>query len=492
MEDVATKERSKSSMLSKVSFRRKESSNGPSAAGTSVAGTRIEAGRVERDRDKGKAREAGHTSFETPSLRQASMSSPALHLSSQAFPSPYSQPFALPAASSSNVSALVSPQRDRFKKAAVNGQGTISTREISGPAPLAPRRDSRTNGSAPPAAVEQKAPKHRPPPVSVQIANAGPSRERTSIDSQLETPTRRTRAGARSPELPPSPTPRSGYLASKRAAASASHLPLGDNTPGSPSNTRPLSPTHAARSPSRTPTTHRPRPSASTSHLPLSSPTTATATPRRPSGELPRASASPTTSRAASPSTPIRPRAASPPQRNYSPSFNRLRTVNASTTSLATAATTEQRELVRNASSLLIKEMLKPPSQIRESGLNPKEYEEVELRLRTLARLERVWGKSGSGFISATQLSSITASGSTGLSAGGEERERRHFCEALRDGYVLCQCVSFFILFPPASLFLLVCAVFVGPLTYSILHPGKHIIFQARQQAAPRPHPPRR
>ena len=42
--------------------------------------------------------------------------------------------------------------------------------------------------------------------------------------------------------------------------------------------------------------------------------------------------------------------------------------------------------------------------------------------MRALARLECVWSSSES-------------------TASGEERERRLFCEALRDGYVLCQCV---------------------------------------------------
>lgn len=85
--------------------------------------------------------------------------------------------------------------------------------------------------------------------------------------------------------------------------------------------------------------------------------------------------------------------------------------------------------------------MLKPPSQVRESGLDPKDYEEVEVRLRSLARLERVWGKSGSGMLSSSQLGSMSGVG--GINAGGEERERRHFGEALRDGYVLCQCVHY-------------------------------------------------
>lgn len=62
-----------------------------------------------------------------------------------------------------------------------------------------------------------------------------------------------------------------------------------------------------------------------------------------------------------------------------------------------------------------------------------REWEEVEVRLQPLVRLERIWGKSGSVFGgSASQIQN-------GSGAGGEERERRVFCEALRDGFVLCQ-----------------------------------------------------
>ncbi|KAF9808203.1 hypothetical protein IEO21_07945 [Rhodonia placenta] len=85
--------------------------------------------------------------------------------------------------------------------------------------------------------------------------------------------------------------------------------------------------------------------------------------------------------------------------------------------------------------------MLKPPSQVNKSSLQPKDWEEVEVRMRNLARLERVWGKSGAAMGSSSQLSSAGGLSSSSLSAGGEERERRLFAEALRDGYVLCQCV---------------------------------------------------
>jgi len=76
-----------------------------------------------------------------------------------------------------------------------------------------------------------------------------------------------------------------------------------------------------------------------------------------------------------------------------------------------------------------------------EAGL--REWGEVEARTRALARLERIWSKSGnSGFGSSTNISTAALS-SSGLTASGEEREKRLFCEALRDGYVLCQCVPF-------------------------------------------------
>ena len=44
--------------------------------------------------------------------------------------------------------------------------------------------------------------------------------------------------------------------------------------------------------------------------------------------------------------------------------------------------------------ALLCKEMLRPQTQMALS-IGAREAEEVELRLRALARLERVWGKSG-------------------------------------------------------------------------------------------------
>jgi hypothetical protein len=88
------------------------------------------------------------------------------------------------------------------------------------------------------------------------------------------------------------------------------------------------------------------------------------------------------------------------------------------------------REALRAATSILCREMLRPGQS---TGLGIRESEEVEVRMRALARLERVWGKSGASTNgSATQVG-------VNVSTAGEERERRLFTEALRDGYVLCQ-----------------------------------------------------
>ncbi|KAI0350710.1 Pkinase-domain-containing protein [Trametes cingulata] len=452
------KEKARSRMLSKVSFRRPgrdTSSPSPVPAVPPLASEQKGQGaRDERDRDKvkdkDKVRVAGHTSFLTPSLRQASMSSPALHLSAQPIPSSFTQPFALPSGSTSNVAALVSPPRDRTRRS--SGQPAVSPKDISGPTPLAPRRDPRSNGTSSPSprdsSEQQRPSKSRPPPLSFASSPAVPSSHSRELASRTppppETPTRRSREATRSPDLSPpsSPSPRGlGVSTSRRAAASASHLPLGlGSPPASPSTPRATSPIQA-RASSRTPTTHRPIPSSSsTSHLPLTSNSTSTSN-RRPSLEARpvNSPSSPSPSRAASPVTPARARAVSPTQRNYSPSYGQNRLHNASTTSLATPSNPEHRELIRSASSFLCREMLKPPSQISKSGLEPKDWEEVEVRLRALARLERIWGRSGA--IASSSQVNVAALGN-GVASGSEEKERRLFGEALRDGYVLCQCLN--------------------------------------------------
>lgn len=114
------------------------------------------------------------------------------------------------------------------------------------------------------------------------------------------------------------------------------------------------------------------------------------------------------------------------------------RHTNASTSSLSPAGSSNpvHREAVRTATSVLCKEMLRP-SQSASFGV--REGEEVECRMRALARLERVWEKSwASTNGSTTQLGGMSSS----ANMAGEERERRMFTEALRDGYVLCQLMN--------------------------------------------------
>jgi hypothetical protein len=83
--------------------------------------------------------------------------------------------------------------------------------------------------------------------------------------------------------------------------------------------------------------------------------------------------------------------------------------MNASTASLSPPS--PHREAIRLASDYVLKEFARQPSNISD-----KEWEEVTVRIGSLQRMKKV---------------------------NGEDRERRHFSEALRDGYLLCQYVKF-------------------------------------------------
>ncbi|KAI0060757.1 hypothetical protein BV25DRAFT_1806793 [Artomyces pyxidatus] len=405
--EVTNKDKDRAGMLkgfgSKVAFRRtrKESVTTPIPP------------EAKQERDKNYFGAAGFTSFVTPSLRQASMSSPALHLSSQALPSPKSQS-AVPASSSSGSTALVSPTR--------NG------REISGPTPLTPRPHSRggsTNATGSPTTRQRKG---RPAPL-LPSSPSTPSLPLSSTSSPV-TPTRASR-GPVSPPDTPTPTSSSSRpsLLTTRASASTSRVTL--NEPPSPTTARARSPT----TPKTRPPAHRGFTSASTSNLTLNYPPNYSPTALGRSSLDSQRAPSPNISRTASP-TSARRRAVSPAQRTVSPTFTRH--VNASTTSLSSPVNPEHREAIRAAASVLCKEMLRPQTQMSQS-IGARESEEVEVRMRALARLERVWGKSGASAMGST--SQLGANGSA-ISGAGEERERKLFCEALRDGYVLCQLMN--------------------------------------------------
>jgi hypothetical protein len=76
--------------------------------------------------------------------------------------------------------------------------------------------------------------------------------------------------------------------------------------------------------------------------------------------------------------------------------------------------------VIRQASAFLIKELSRPLNQALKA-LPAMGWEEVEIRLRALSRLEKT-SRSMSG----------------GSSSTAEERERREFELALKDGVVLC------------------------------------------------------
>ena len=456
-------DKSKSGMFkrleSKVVLRRPgrnsiTSSSTPTVSSADQSGVPTE--HVNNAESHGHHRVAGWTSFITPSLRQASASSPAVHLSSH--PIPPSNPQSAVISNPTSNPAASSTSRDRTRRASM--QPTI--REISAPHPLTPRRAHRSglgsperNGTASP-----RTGRSRPSPIfTPPLSNA-----RSSID------TPRKSSDLPSPPDSPGPQPggrgRLGTVAKKPGATSATHVPF-NSPPSSPTPSRTASPGQA-RTPTRrvTPTSHLGFVSASATHLPSSpankrlsedtpQPSLESATrpaidssrrssaeiAHRPSTETPRRGAMDTqrrltaspSPRPTSPTSTARSRAASPSQRSLAYVHNR--NFNISVASLNPSSTPEQRELVRTAISLLCKELRKPPPHLSRSE-HAREWAEVEVRLQPLIRLERIWGKSGA--IPSASSSQIGL-GSMVVSNAGEERERKLFCEALRDGVVLCQ-----------------------------------------------------
>ena len=92
-------------------------------------------------------------------------------------------------------------------------------------------------------------------------------------------------------------------------------------------------------------------------------------------------------------------------------------------------------EALRTATSVLCEQMLR-----QRTGLDKRELEEVRVRMRPLGRLELVWRESVvSTNGSATALGASANKMGVGANVVGEERARRLFAKALRDGYVLCQ-----------------------------------------------------
>jgi hypothetical protein len=99
-------------------------------------------------------------------------------------------------------------------------------------------------------------------------------------------------------------------------------------------------------------------------------------------------------------------------------------------------------EAVRTATSVLCEVMLRQPMDP-----NVRESEEVKVRMRALGRLELVWRENE---VSMKGNATPLGASGNGMGAGagivGEEKVQRLFAKALRDGYVLCQYVSFLLL----------------------------------------------
>jgi hypothetical protein len=370
---------------------------------------------------------AGFTSFITPSLRQASMSSPALHLSSQALPSPKSQSV-IPASSSAAADVIATPSREKPKRLSMQPPPKDPSMAIR--VPSTPTRT--TSGSKHRATKSQ--------PLNVPSSTSATNLPLTPTRSSPITSNHRATDSRDIPSPPDTPTPsgsRSGGLThSTSRSQSSTHLPISSPVQLVPRGSSPIRPRSPSRSRVVTPTGRLA--SSSTSHLPLTSSPSARRTSidaqRRPSIDSPRRTSIDGArkvsehlrgARDESPS-PVRPRPTSPAQRSYAQN----RHFNVSSGSLiAPPSNPEHREVIRKATSMLCKEVKKPPSHISRTV-----WEEVDIRMQNLGRLERMWDR---GFTS----SSTNLSTSATLGTGGEERERRLFAEALRDGYVLCQCV---------------------------------------------------
>ena len=401
-------------ILPKVSFRfTTRDGAGPSSSATGK-------GHAHKHSEPPPALDLGSAGYLTPSLRMASLSSPALHLHSQAIADDAHT--AEVVSSTSNVGVLVSPHRTRSKSSKPQPPS------ISGPCALTPRRSSK---EATRESREGSRPKLSSPQTPTSI------RQRDSMDS----PGQRDRF-----EVPESPSPPSRRLGTNRGSASTSHLPL---YPSSPTRARSPTSRHGPATPTLGEKARRPS---------IDSPPS-----RRPSVEGARSALS--TSRPSPPSSQIRSRLATPnsPTRSTSPTplargYTYSKKLNVSTPSLSSSvpanlsntggsnsnANPEHRDLLRQATSILCRELLKPPGH-NTTGLGSTELDEIERRLRALARLERIWGKSGTtnangaSDTSASVVTGFGVLGAGGPSSMGEDRERRLFSEALKDGYVLCQ-----------------------------------------------------
>ncbi|KAG8908638.1 hypothetical protein FRB99_004926 [Tulasnella sp. 403] len=460
-------------LSSRAAFGRKKHADEPTETPAASPSTHTQS--------RGNSKSGGWTSFMAPSISSGSISSPALHLASDPNTKDTPETQISPV---TQLGALISPPRVRRPTASSKdgppsppskklSASTSSSRPAPSPPTLAltsstklppspstptlpsyPHASSSTVQTPPRGHTRFSAERERLSPPSrarPQIAKGDSersvSRSESASGSGSRSPSPTTRRFP-SPQLVPSPPPRRSSdrrpsfeqrpKPSAFGSVSASHLPLGASPPAIPSQ-------------SILRRTSRER------HVP---PPILTGTP--PPSSLYQRRNSSSASFASSAGT----RPASPPStgRGASPVYRTHGRHPSTSSLLGSAILSPQREAMRHAASFIVKEMAKPPPAIFKSittspygglagapaGVKIDPWEEVDRRLAPLARLERIWGKSGvpngSAIGSHGNASSVTVNGAgTGamtISGGGEERERRIFSEALRDGYVLAQLMN--------------------------------------------------
>ncbi|KAG6868950.1 hypothetical protein C0993_007164 [Termitomyces sp. T159_Od127] len=399
---------------------------------------------------------AGLTNFVTPTMPQGSMSTPSLHLSSHSIPSPKSRSaisnFSLP-----NSKMCVTQTQDHRQQQGIQP----SRKENSVPTTSAPRREA--SGQINACVNQTPVSRHRSTksvPVAVPSVHPSPNRDNCSGSSgsqSPETPTPPRRAqDISNPSVTPAPMSSSGKqlscISSRRGNASLSHLPH-DTPLASPNSPRassliPVRPTPAAtRGLSSTSASHlevSPSSSFSPSSPPLSprpppmeggSRRSSIDTSRRGRVEATRRPSINSVQRAGEDTTQWPPRSPAPIPAPVPPTYMQNTYFNILSPSLA-SPNAEYLELIRTASSLLC-EVIKVPLNLSETESGLKDWEEVEVRTRALARAEWKRGESTEG-----SSSVIALSGGDGVATGVEEREKVLFADSLRDGYVLCQLMN--------------------------------------------------
>lgn len=362
--------------------------------------------------DKASARVAGWRSFMSPSLAEATVSSPTLHPLHQALSLQNPQPAAM--FSSPSTPGFMSPWRNRTRRPATQP----TTPNISAPLPLVPRRGLRNDAVLPECSdtISPRARRRRLSPIS--SLSTRPSLDTPDRNRDLPTPPASPNHLPGSRGQPPKHPRQPG-------SASASQVTLSILS-ASPVRGRTVSPTQANFTSDSS--------GLSTSQIAFGG--QRVDPPDRPSSEtLISGLVDTTTSRTVSPVSIARSCMTSPS--NCTSAQPHTRPGNASTVSIPSPSTPEQRELLRLATSFLCKELRKPPYYLSRPD-RQRDWTEVEVRLQPLMRVERMWGKSSAISRTTFNQSMAISLGSTVINNAGEERERKLFHDALRDGVVLC------------------------------------------------------